>query len=120
MIDVDALASDPDMARDLPRETLTRVMIACALALMLDPAPSKTMARVMSDALTTADAARLIGISANTLSHRAHQSPYSTFLLPTGTRRLAFSRKAIEAWQQKDGQPKSPVRRNYPWLQKSR
>ena len=132
---LDALADQPDLARGVPRETPVRVLIACGLALIGAPTPAVAIDQAFSDTLTTEEAARLLGIAPRTLSHRARHQPYGQFLLRTGTRRLAFSRRRIEQWQQeqagsppttpagpseerKRGEPRGPV--SYSWLRAGR
>jgi hypothetical protein len=132
---LDAVATEPDLAREVSRDTLIRVMMACALALMGEPHPAAAMDRAISDTLSSEEAARLIGIAPRTLA-RGARGTYHALLLPTGTRRLAFSRRAIEAWQQSragspgaelSDQPQerkrgmSPAARSpYPWLDSRR
>lgn len=115
MITLDAVATNPDLAREVPRETLMRAMMACVLALVGEPKPGVAMDRALSQTLTTEEAARLIGISRRTLA-RGARSTFQVMLLPTGTRRLAWSRQAIERWQRDSPKWRDPVR--YSWLKK--
>lgn len=95
---LDAIATDPDLAMRLDRTTLFQlvlkaqaVMTVCALAMVGDDE--------QDEVLDATEAARRIGISPITLSHRAKQEPYSRFVVNTGSRRLRFSALAIREWQ---------------------
>lgn len=118
MITLDAVATNPELARGVPRDVLVRTLMACALALMGEPRPSVAMERALAETLTTSEAARLVGIAPRTLA-RGARSTFKALTLPTGTRRLAWSRKAIEAWQQRpEFRAIEEERPAYPWLKR--
>jgi hypothetical protein len=97
---LDQLADHPDLAQKLPHEIAFRlhlkaqtVATACALALVSPPNGEG------DELLGVREAARRIGVSPITLAHRARKEPYSRFLVPTGSRTLRFSARAIREWQ---------------------
>jgi predicted DNA-binding transcriptional regulator AlpA len=49
--------------------------------------------------LDVRQAARLIGISPLTLSHKRKVPPYAALVVPTGSRVVRYSRARIEAWK---------------------
>ena len=91
---LDALADQPDLARSVPRETLMKAMMACAVALMGEPAPAVAMSEALDDTMTSDEAARLLGVSVSTLRHGASQQ-YRGLRVQNGTRKLCWSRDRI-------------------------
>ncbi len=49
-----------------------------------------------NETLDVAQAATMLGLAVDTLYRRARKPPFAAFLVPTGTRRLVFSRRRIE------------------------
>jgi hypothetical protein len=100
---LDAIAADVDALRDVPREVLgvlleraaivqARLQWAVYTAAMRGPVAE-------DDLLDVVAAARVLGLSPLTLSHKHKHPPYAAFVVPTGSRVLRFSRRAIEEWR---------------------
>lgn len=99
------LADRPELARTLPRAVLMdlsfralRAQAAAHIALAALPPESPAAALTQEDEpLDVTEAARRLGISVRTLYRGAHTT-YATLCVPTGTRNLRFSSRAIAAY----------------------
>jgi hypothetical protein len=99
---LDELAARPERMRELSEETAFElhlkaqaVLSLCALRLAKGRATP-----TLADALSTDEAARLLGVSASTLRHGA-RTTYRGLRIENGTRRLAWARDGIERFMKR-------------------
>ena len=99
---LDQIAASPEVVRDLPRHTLAdlsfkAISVQQAIAVALTSAEPAVAAPTGADALINAkEAARLLGMSVDSLYHRVKDSPYRDLTVRNGTRSLRFSVRKIE------------------------
>jgi hypothetical protein len=95
------ILAQPHRLQGLTREELCALFMSaqsiaalCVLRMLDPPAPAETGAT-----LDTRQAAARLGIAPGTLANRARRAPYLALLVQNGTRRLAFSAAAVEAFK---------------------
>lgn len=100
---LDAIAADPDLARDLPRHIqidlalkAVKVHAVIATALAAAPAPPRAV-EAHEELLTEAEVAAIFHCKPSTIRHKARTAPFRDFLLP-GSRPMLFVRSRIDRY----------------------
>ena len=99
---LDALAADLSRVTELPVEVARQLL--CQIHVLEGELFARALAGGRAEAvgesgdrnLDVSEAAAMLGLAVDTLYRRARKPPFVSFLVPTGTRRLLFSRRRIE------------------------